>query len=334
MREIWGFDVPGAAGLPASAAIHALYDGGLDVLYSVGGNFLETMPDPAYVREALGRAPLRIFQDVVINPMMLLDPAEASVILPAATRYETPGGVTETTTERRIVFSPEIPGRRIAEARPEWEIPMLIAERAFPERRHLIHFDSTAQIREDIAQVVRDYEGIQGLRAKGDQIQWGGPRLCADYRFRTPDAKAHFAIPRWPDGELPEGAFSVSTRRGNQFNSMVWGEYDPLTGSGRDAVIMALEDARRLGLRSGDPVLLRSETGEFRGKVRIAEITPRNLEVHWPEANALIPAGRYDPSCGEPDYNAVCEVIRLPGPGDAPAGSAGADRSARASPPM
>lgn len=31
--------------------------------------------------------------------------------------------------------------------------------------------------------------------------------------------------------------------------------------------------------------------------------------VDWPEANVLIRIGHYDPSCGEPDYNAVCEVI-------------------------
>jgi len=325
MKALWHFDVPAREGLTASASVIAAHAGRLDVLYSMGGNFLETMPDPAYVREALARVPVRIFQDLVINPMMLLEPGEVSVILPGATRYETPGGVTETTTERRIVFSPEIPGRRIGEAKPEWEIPMLIAERVFPERRALIHFATTAEIREDIARVVRDYEGIQHLHHKGDQLQWGGPRLCADLTFRTPDRKAHFAIPRWPEAALPEGRFSVSTRRGNQFNSMVWDDYDPLTGFDRDDVIISPEDARRLGLRPGDPVLLRSEVGEFRGKARIADVAPRNLEVHWPEANTLIRIGHVDPSCGEPDYNAVCELVPL---GADPRISAGPHRRA------
>ncbi|HEX4834701.1 MAG TPA: FdhF/YdeP family oxidoreductase [bacterium] len=321
MKEIWGFDVPGTAGLTASAAMHAAHDGRLDVLYSAGGNFLETMPDPEYVREALERVPVRIFQDIVLNPMMLLPPGEVSVILPGATRYETPGGITETTTERRIVFSPEIPGRRIGEAKPEWEIPMLIAERVVPNRRNLIHYATTAEIRQDIARVVRDYEGIQHLQKKGDQVQWGGPRLCADHRFRTPDGRAHFAIPRWPDVTIPPGRFSVSTRRGNQFNSMVWGEHDPLTGSDRDDVLVSPQDARSLGLTTGDPVLLRSEIGEFHGKIRIAGMAPRNLEVHWPEANALIRSGHYDPSCGEPDYNAICELIPLGRHLTAPAGA-------------
>jgi len=73
---------------------------------------------------------------------------------------------------------------------------------------------------------------------------------------------------------------------------------------------MSAQDAQRLGLRKGDRVVLRSEVGELAGKIRIADIRPGNLAVHWPEANVLIRTGRYDPSCGEPDYNAVCEVIR------------------------
>jgi len=309
MKALWGFEVPGTVGLTASAALHAAHDGKVRVLYSVGGNFLETLPDPKYVREALERVPVRIFQDIVINPMMLLAPGEVSVILPGATRYETPGGATETTTERRIIFSAEIPGRRIGEARPEWEIPMLIGERVCPERRHLIHFDTPAQIREDIARVIPAYDGIQHLAKKGDQVQWGGPRLCADNRFNTPDGKAHFQIPRWPTLDLPPGTFYVTTRRGNQFNSMVWDDYDPLTGSERDDVTMSVQDARRLNLSKGDRVVLRSEVGELRGKVRIADIAPGNLAVHWPEANNLIRTGHYDPSCGEPDYNAICDLV-------------------------
>ena len=311
MKEIWGFEVPAKPGLTATAAIDAMYRGEIDVLYSAGGNFLETLPDPAYVRAALERVPVKVFQDIVINPMMLLEPGELNVILPAATRYETPGGVTQTSTERRVIFSPEIPGRRIGEARPEWEIPVRIAERVFPERAHLIRYENTHQIREDIARTVPLYDGIQHLRRKGDQFQWGGPLLCAGNRFNTPDGKAHFVVAPLPEQDVPEGKFRVSTRRGKQFNSMVWDEVDPLTGARRDDVFIAREDAERLGLKDGDPVLLRSDHGEYRGRVRISRIRPGNLQVHWPEGNVLIPTGVCDPYCGEPDYNAICELIPL-----------------------
>ncbi|MER3439124.1 MAG: formate dehydrogenase, partial [Chloroflexota bacterium] len=75
----------------------------------------------------------RVHQDIVVSSQMLVEPADTVVLLPAATRYETPGGVTQTSTERRIMFSPEIPGRRIGEARPEWEIFLDLARRVRPD---------------------------------------------------------------------------------------------------------------------------------------------------------------------------------------------------------
>ncbi|MFN8002679.1 MAG: molybdopterin-dependent oxidoreductase [Acidobacteriota bacterium] len=116
MRSLWGFAVPPARGLNAVQMIEAAHDGLLDWFYISGGNFLETLPEPDFVRAALARVPLRIHQDIVLSPQMFVEPAETVLLLPTTTRYEQPGGGTETTTERRILFSPEIPGRRIGEA--------------------------------------------------------------------------------------------------------------------------------------------------------------------------------------------------------------------------
>lgn len=314
MEKLWGFPVPERPGLKAPMMIEAAREGKIDILYAVGGNFLETLPDPVHVRKALARIPVRIHQDIVLSPQMLVEPEDDNgwvLLLPGATRYETPGGVTETSTERRVIFSPEIPGPRIGEARPEWQIPLQIAQAVHPEKAHLIHFDNTAQIREDIARIIPAYDGIQHLKKKGDSFQWGGPLLCKDYRFNTPDGRARFVKAPLPRHRIPEGRFIVSTRRGKQFNSIVWGDYDTLTGSVRDEVFMSREDAEALGLNEGDAVLLRSERGEFRGRIRLARIQPGNLQVHWPEGNPLIPYGQFDPASGEPDYNAVVEVLPL-----------------------
>src|SRR5258705_5031402 len=83
--------------------------GGLDVLWSSGGNFLDVLPAPDITRTALSRAGLRIHQDIFLSHQMLVDPGEVVVLLPAATRYEQVGGGTSTTTERRGRCSPEIP---------------------------------------------------------------------------------------------------------------------------------------------------------------------------------------------------------------------------------
>jgi anaerobic selenocysteine-containing dehydrogenase len=269
------------------------------------------LPDPAYVDAAMARVPLRVHIDIVLSSQMLTDPADLVVLLPAATRYEMPGGVTETSTERRVIFSPEIPGPRIGEARPEWEIFVDLAKRVRPDLARLVDFDGTPAIRADIARAVPLYDGIQHLRAFGDQFQYGGPHLAAGWNFPTPDGKAHWSVVTPPKVDLPPGSFMVATRRGKQFNSMVHEHTDALTGAERDAVLISLADAERLGIADGDPVLLRSEHGDFRGRAYVAPVTPRNLQVHWPEAEALIDRRRRSPQAGIPDYNAVVTVERL-----------------------
>ena len=142
------------------------------------------MPNPTYVDEALSRTPLRVHQDIVVSSQMLVDPGETVILLPAATRYEMPGGITQTSTERRIMFSPEIEGRRIGEARPEWEVYLDLARRVKPELADRLTFTGTQAIREEIARVVPMYDGIQHLRKTGDQVQYGGEHLCAGWNFR------------------------------------------------------------------------------------------------------------------------------------------------------
>jgi anaerobic selenocysteine-containing dehydrogenase len=240
---------------------------------------------------------------------MLADPADTVVLLPTRTRYEQRGGGTETSTERRIIFSPEIPGGpNIPEARDEWEVPVLLARKLDPARAALFFpWDDTQDIRNEIERVCPTYKGIAGLKKKGDNFQYGGARLLVD-RCLTPDGLGHFSAMELPEERVPQGQFLLTTRRGKQFNSIINAEVDPITGARRDDILMAREDAERLGLKQGDVITLRNELGEFRGRVRIDRVKPGSLQAHWPEINVLVPAGRLDPS-GVPDYNATVEVI-------------------------
>ena len=316
MEELWGFEVPSWRGLTSVESIDAAHEGDIDVLYSVGGNFLETLPEPQFVQEALERVPLRIHQDIVVTPQMLVEPADTVVLLPARTRYEQRGGGTETSTERRIYYSPEIPGRRIGESRAEFDIFMDVAKRVQPEKGHLVDFQDCQAIREEIARVVPFYDGIQRLGAKGDAIQWGGPMLCEGGVFPTVDGLAHFTSLMPPEVNIPDGQFLMSTRRGKQFNSMVQAERDPLTGARRRDVLMNAEDAAQLGLKNGDPVLVTSEAGELKGTCAIMPMKGRNIQVHWPEGNVLLRRGATDPVCGIPDYTTTVSIVPLPRDGN------------------
>ena len=306
----WGFDVPSGPGLVAPEMIDAAARGELDLLFASGGNFLDVLPDPDSVERTLGRIPMRVHMDLVTSSQMLVDPPEGGevLILPASTRYENPGGVTETSTERRVILNPEIPGPRIAEARAEWQVFGELAARAVPELAGKVRFADTPSIRREIDSVIPLYRGIGELREGGDSFQYGGPHLPSGTDFDTDDGKAHFATVNAPDPVPDDGRFALSTRRGKQFNSMVQERGDAITGATRDSVLMAVADAERLGLGEGDSVQLRSEIGQLDGVVRLAPIAPGNLQVHWPEGNVLI-GERRSPEAEIPDYNARVEVL-------------------------
>jgi molybdopterin-dependent oxidoreductase alpha subunit len=306
--EVWGFPVPRTPGWTAAEMIDHSANGDMDVFWIVGGNFLETLPDVERSRRALRRPRLRIHQDIVMSSSMLADSDGDVLVLPATTRYESEGGGTETSTERRIIFSPEIPGRRVGSARPEWWVFGEAMARARPDRASAIRFESAGAIRGEIARAVPLYAGIETLEKKGDNVQWGGPTLYAGGRFATPDGRAHFAPVSAGRAMCPPAEFRVSTRRGKQFNSMIQREVDPLTGARRGDVLISAEDLERLRLGEGARVRLRSAAGTFDGRLKLAAMRPGNLEVHWPEGTPLLSASAIDPASMEPDYNATVTV--------------------------
>src|SRR4051812_1286723 len=305
--ETWGFPFPPSPGWTTAEMIERAASGDVDLFWIVGGNFLETLPGAQRSARALQRPRLRVHQDIVLSSSMLVEGEGDVLVLPATTRYESAGGGTETSTERRIIFSPEVPGRRIGSARPEWQVFGEAMARAFPHRASKIHFENAAAIRAEIARVVPLYAGIETMSAKGDQVQWGGRTLYADGRFATPDGKAHFSVIEEKTAS-PVFSFRVSTRRGKQFNSMVQRDSDPLTGARRDDILISAEDIDALGLDDGTAVVLQSADGSFRGRLKAAAMKSGNLEVHWPEGNTLLSAAAIDRESMEPDYNATVTV--------------------------
>jgi len=327
----YGFKVPDWPGLTAVQMVEAADAGELDLLYCLGGNFVRTLPEPDHVRAALSKVPMRVHQDIILTDQMFVDTLDQVLLLPAKTRYEQDDGGTETTTERRIIFTPELP-RQVGEARAEWKILRDLAFAVSPNSAAIIGCETGRQMRDEIARVIPSYAGIERLQKSGDAVQYGGRHLCADWQFPTPDGKAHFQAVCLPangvarsaasegDGSLETKQkppqFAVSTRRGKQFNSIVYAETDPLNGAPRDAVLMNHLDAADLRLSQNERVLLRNEVGRLEARVFIAPIARGNLQVHWPEGNVLIRRGLVDAAGGVPDYNSRVSIEKLNGEPD------------------
>ena len=156
-------------------------------------------------------------------------------------------------------------------ARSEWEIFGDVARRVDPERAELATFESGEAIRDEIARVVPSYAGIEQLEKTGDAVQWGGAHLCEGGVFPTPDGRGAFTVVAPVDTTLGPNRLRLSTRRGKQFNTIVFAERDPLTGANRDSVFVSSADAERLGLHDGDGVVVRSEHGEMAGKAFVTD---------------------------------------------------------------
>ena len=253
-------------------------------------------PIPTAVEDALARVPLRVHQDIVVSSQMLVDPGDVVVLLPAATRYEQRDGGTETTTERRIAFSPEIPGPRPGEARSEWEIFVDLARRVASRARRPVHVRvGPGDPRRDRARRARRTRGSSCSRTTGDAVQWGGTRLCEG--GDVPDARRPGALPRRsrrrsrdvPDGQLraqhpPRQAVQHDGARS---------ERDPLTGAiARRAVHGAVRHRARSGSRDGDRVVVRSEHGEMpRAAARRADCDPATCRCSSPRATCCCAPG-------------------------------------------
>jgi molybdopterin-dependent oxidoreductase alpha subunit len=304
LAQHYGFALPRSPGMTTPEMFDAAEAGTLEGLWSIGGNFLEVLPDPTLVEQSLGNIPLRVHQDIVLSSQMLV-PGQQVIVLPAMTRYEIPGGITETSTERRVIFSPEIAGPRIGSAKPEFMVFTELLRLLRPEIATKAGFESTQAIRNEIAQVVPFYAGIEVLAKAGDQFQYGGAHLCADGDFATPNGLGQFITVPIIDNSIPAGMFKLSTRRGKQFNSMIHEKKDSLNGAMREAILMSAEDARNNSLRDGQSLRLVSEYGHYQGIVLVAPIKPGNIQVHWPEGNVLLDAKKRSQESHVPDYNTL-----------------------------
>ncbi|MBU9714045.1 FdhF/YdeP family oxidoreductase [Evansella tamaricis] len=313
MEKVWKFSIPKWQGdivgvslentmLPMDHPRH------LKVFYTSGGNFLDTMPNPDFVKKCLESVDLRVHQDIIFNTSTLVDAKEEVIVLPAMTRYEQSGGGTSTSTERMVYFSPEIKGPRIAEARAEWEIYVDLAKRVKPFKADLIDFTSPQQIREEIAVANQIYDGIHQLKDKGDVFQWGGAWLCEGGVCPTEDGRGQLLPLQVPELRKPEGHFYVTTRRGKQFNSMIYSHRDPSNGAERYDVLIHREDARELSIKDGESVVVYNKYGVFHGRATMDHTHRGNISLYWPEGNVLIPRGVYEKYAGIPEYNTVAIV--------------------------
>ncbi len=209
--NLWRHPVSSAVGLKPAQMIKAAERDEIQFIYCAGANLFEAHSEHGRAAEAAARVRFRVHQDIVLNSSMLLDAQEAVLLLPAQTRYEQRTGGTSTSSERCIRFMPELPGHRIGESLPDWEIPALIGRKAMSNGELLFPFNDTQSIREEMSRTMPIYKGVEKLTREGDWLQWGGPCLHQDGFSNMPNYRARFTALE-PPNELQRRPGSLSAR--------------------------------------------------------------------------------------------------------------------------
>jgi len=320
-ERVWGARPPAEPGLVVTEMVEGCLTGRVRAMYVVGENPLLSEPDLNHARKALEQLDFLVVQDLFLHETAEL----AHVFLPAAAFAEKEG--TFTNSERRVQRVRKIvepPG----EARPDWWITAELARRVarrlgIPARG--FDYGGAAQVFDEMAALVPFLGGLSHSRLDSEGgLQWPcptpdhpGTRFLYGESFPRGKGKFVPAIQGPLAAELPDPdyPFILNTGRllyhwhGGTITRRVAGllELAP-----RLQVSIHPADARRLRLRDGDPVRVRSRRGELEGfasltdAVRAGEIFVPFVKLAESAANFLS-SSAHDPGSKIPEYK-VCAV--------------------------
>ena len=322
VAKVWGLeDLPDKPGLTIVEATHAALEGHVRAMYIMGENPMMSDPNTQHVERALRSLDFLVVQEIFPSDTAFL----AHVILPAASSLEKEG--TFTNTERRVQrLHPVLPAP--GEAWPDWCITTEIASRFDREMKAnrepgYWHFDSVADIFDELALATPIYRGINYARLEGQGLQWpcpeedhpGTPILHVD-RFSRGRGRFNPIEARDP-AEQPDEEYPLILTTGRVLYHYHTGTMtrrsEPLNWREPHGYVeINPNDAEAIDLKDGYAVVIRSRRGQVRTRARITEHVPPGtvfLAFHWREApaNVLTQDHTLDPVAKIPEYK-ICAV--------------------------
>ncbi|ODT08522.1 MAG: NADH dehydrogenase (quinone) subunit G [Mesorhizobium sp. SCN 65-20] len=277
LEQAWRAEVSAVPGADFGAMLDLCEQGRMGALYIVGSDPLASFPDRGLVQRGLGAADLLIVQDAYLTETAAL----ADVVLPASGYGEETG--TFTSNEGRV--------QKISKFR----------EPPFEARNNLTIFDFVATLRDKVLQpsspdevfdeIARLVPAYQGLTRQ---------ELGPDGAFTkaAPVSPAAGGAVSPPPQDVGNGLVLVT---GNGlFHNGYLSERSEILNTVADEpyVEMSSQDASRLGLIDGSPVVVRSARSELTAKLKVNRHFPEGL-VFVPEnyialrLNALMRRGEY-----------------------------------------
>lgn len=328
LAALWGIEeslLPSKRGLAYPDIVEGAVSGKIRAMWIIATNPLVSFPNQEVLRQALGNLDFLVVQDGY-HPTPTTELAH--LVLPAAIWGEKEG--TYTNSERRVskvnkAVTP--PG----EARPDFDIILDLAAKLGCKSKLFPNWTRPEDAFDEWRRISRgrlcDYSGITyELLARQAAVQWpypegaseSTPRLYTDGRFQTADGRAKLICAAWePFPEQPTREYPLVLNTGRtvehwhtrtktkevpileRLSPCAWLEMNP-------------RDAKRLGLRSHDPIDIVSRRGRVRGvELRLTEIVAPGqvfMPFHFFETNVNeVTQSAFDPISREPNYK-QCSV--------------------------
>ena len=262
-EDVLKVNIPLSPGLRYVEIIESAYAGRIRALYTLGENVALSLPDTAYVKEALKKIGFLVVQDFALTETAEI----AHVVLPAPSWSEKEGSYTN--LERRVQFmSKAVEGRALEEWRTVAEISKILGIE--------MGYVNPADIGAEIARVSLLYGGITYEEMKSGRCMW-------PYKGEPLRHSVHIGGITWPDIDaLMAGTGSMKVyayRERCLFHSENLSRYSSAltTISPEPSVGMSKNLAEQLALGAGDRVEVSTERGSMTLPVRLAPDLPENI---------------------------------------------------------
>lgn len=315
LEQHYGVRLPTTPGWDTMTAMERAAAGGVDVAWALGGNLFGANPDATFAQRSLASIGQVVYLNTTLNTGHIHGRGKETWILPVLARDEEPAPTTQESMFSYVRLSDGGPSRHTG---PLSEVQVIadIARRVLGETSPVgwNELARAPKVREVIARVVPGLEPLAGIDQSKTEFHIAG-RALAGPVFKTANGKARLiAVPVPTPVPLAAHELNLMTIRSEgQFNTVVYEDHDRYRGTDRrDVILISPEDRRRLGLAIGQPVTVRSATGEMTG-IRVSEfaIRPGNAAMYYPEANVLVPRA-VDPASGTPAFKNV-RIAIIPG---------------------
>ncbi len=314
--KAWGRPIPDKPGLTITEMAFAMMAGKLKGLYVIGENPKLSDPDWHHLSQALRRLDFLVVQDIFLSETAQV----ADVVLPAASAAEKDG--TFTNTERRCQRIRKAVDP-VGQSLPDWEILCRLSTvMGYP-----MSYRDPEEIFQEITKMSpAHYGGMSYTRLGIDGLFWPcptaehpGTRYLHRDRFTKGRGTFH-AVEHQDPAEKPskECPFVLSTGRmfAHYHTGTMTRISSQLDREQREGYVeMHPEDAARIGVASGELVVVKSRRGEMLAPVRVTDRVPPGTvftTIHFGEspANILTSAQDYDPLAKIPEFKVGAVSIR------------------------